>query len=80
LKKPSFDNVTKANTPSQLNRKNTMIKEPHTYDHADLIPEDYEDHLMREELIKNRNADPFKLLGVSNEDKLTFFLLKWKFN
>ena len=35
---------------------------------------------MREELIKNRNADPFKLLGVSNEDKLTFFLLKWKFN
>lgn len=57
-----------------------MIKEPHTYDHADLIPEDYEDHLMREELIKNRNADPFKLLGVSNEDKLTFFLLKWKFN
>jgi hypothetical protein len=63
-----------------LHRKSTIIKEPHIHDNADLIPEDYEDHLMREELIKNRNADPFKLLGVSNEDKLTFFLLKWKFN
>lgn len=24
--------------------------------------------------------DPFKLLGVSNDDKMTFFLLKWVFN
>lgn len=35
---------------------------------------------MREELLKQRNRDPFKLLGVSNEDKMTFFLLKWVFN
>lgn len=35
---------------------------------------------MREELLKQRNKDPFKLLGVSNEDKMTFFLLKWVFN
>jgi hypothetical protein len=35
---------------------------------------------MREELLKNRNKDPFKLLGVSNEDKMAFFLLKWVFN
>jgi len=80
MKKPNFDNVTKVNTPSHLNRKSTLIKESHTQNNTDLIPEDYEDHLMREELIRNRNADPFKLLGVSNEDKLTFFLLKWKFN
>lgn len=24
--------------------------------------------------------DPFKLLGVSQEDKMSFFLLKWVFN
>lgn len=35
---------------------------------------------MREELLKKRNDDPFKLLGVKNEDKMTFFLLKWVFN
>jgi hypothetical protein len=67
--------VTKVNTPSQLHRKSTNRTE-----NADLIPEDYEDHLIREELLKHSNADPFRLLGVSNEDKLIFFLLKWKFN
>lgn len=35
---------------------------------------------MREELLEKRNKDPFKLLGVSNEDKMSFFLLKWVFN
>lgn len=25
-------------------------------------------------------GDPFKLLGVQNEDKMAFFLLKWVFN
>lgn len=35
---------------------------------------------MREELLAKRNRDPFKLLGVSNEDKMSFFLLKWVFN
>lgn len=39
-----------------------------------------EDHLLREELLKNRNADPFKILNVTNEEKIIFFLLKWKFN
>jgi hypothetical protein len=45
-----------------------------------LIPEGYDEHLMREELLEKRNKDPFKLLGVSNEDKMSFFLLKWVFN
>jgi len=35
---------------------------------------------MRESLLKKLNDDPFKLLGVSNEDKMSFFLLKWIFN
>lgn len=43
------------------------------------MPEGYENHLMREELLRS-TKDPFKLLGVSNEDKMAFFLLKWVFN
>jgi hypothetical protein len=35
---------------------------------------------MRQELLETRNRDPFKLLGVSAEDKMTFYLLKWVFN
>ena len=34
---------------------------------------------MREELLDQRK-DPFKVLGVSQEDKMTFFLLKWVFD
>jgi len=44
------------------------------------MPEGYENHLMREELVKKTQQDPFKLLGVSNDDKMAFFLLKWVFN
>ena len=43
------------------------------------MPDGYENHLMREELLRS-TKDPFKLLGVSNEDKMAFFLLKWVFN
>ncbi len=50
------------------------------FDPEELIPEGFEDHLMREGLLKKRNDDPFKLLGISNEDKMTYFLLKWVFN
>ena len=50
------------------------------YEAGDLMPVDYEAHLMREELTKSKKVDPFKLLGVSAEDKMTFFLLKWVFN
>jgi hypothetical protein len=50
------------------------------YETDDLMPTDYDAHLMREELTKSKKIDPFKLLGVSAEDKMTFFLLKWVFN
>lgn len=43
------------------------------------MPEGYEEHLMREDLMDTRK-DPFKVLGVSPEDKMTFFLLKWVFD
>ena len=35
---------------------------------------------MRQELLKKRDEDPFHYLGVSAEDKMSFFLLKWVFN
>ena len=35
---------------------------------------------MRQELLKKRDDDPFAYLGVSAEDKMSFFLLKWVFN
>jgi hypothetical protein len=44
-----------------------------------LLPEEYEDYLVKIALPKSK-ADPFKVLGVSNEDKMAFFLLKWIFN
>ena len=50
------------------------------YEAEYLMPNEYEDHLLREEVIRQRDDDPFKLLGVSNEDKMAFFLLKWVFN
>lgn len=52
------------------------------YDDNDLIPAGYEDNLLRTNLrdAHTKNMDPFELLGVSNEDKMTFFLLKWVFN
>ena len=62
------------------NRELQKSKTHKTLDQEALIPEGYEDHLMREELLKKRNDDPFKLLGVSGDDKMTFFLLKWVFN
>ena len=57
-----------------------MDKQRSKYDPEELIPEGFENHLMREGLLKKRNNDPFKLLGVSSEDKMSFFLLKWVFN
>lgn len=43
------------------------------------MPDGYEEHLMREALLDTRK-DPFKVLSVSPEDKMTFFLLKWVFD
>jgi len=31
-------------------------------------------------MLSKRIDDPFKALGVTREDKMTFFLLKWVFN
>jgi len=49
------------------------------FDKNFLMPDGYDDLLMREELLNSRK-DPFKVLGVSPEDKMTYFLLKWVFD
>lgn len=60
------------------------------YDPESLIPSDYEEQLIQKKQQEDKlrgsavgasnSKDPFKRLGVSNEDKMTFFLLKWVFN
>jgi hypothetical protein len=79
MEKPKFD-VLLSKSPPKNSKHLPLSKERPKYDAEDLIPEGFENHLMREGLLKKRNADPFKLLGVSNEDKMSFFLLKWIFN
>lgn len=81
MEKPKFDVIlASSKSPSKRQSGPLGLKQKQKYDTEDLIPEGFEDHLMREGLLKKRNADPFKLLGVSNEDKMSFFLLKWIFN
>lgn len=87
MEKPDFDITTKnRKSPSKKARKYTTVvgaeidfKPSGKFEKDVLMPEGYEDLLMREELMDTRK-DPFKVLGVSPEDKMTFFLLKWVFD
>ena len=87
MEQPDFDITTKDKTsPSKKARKYTTVvgaeidfKPSGKFDKDFLMPEGYEEHLMREELLDTRK-DPFKVLGVSPEDKMTFYLLKWVFD
>lgn len=88
---PKFDITTKnQSSPSRWKNhfKENMTKSiEQRQREEDLMPEGYDDYLMREEVLKQKqkqakasHADQFKMLGVNNEDKMTFFLLKWVFN
>ena len=87
MKMPDFDITTKGTgSPSKLASKfkptfgaSVQHQASGKYDPDQLMPEGYEHHLMREELLRS-DKDPFKVLGVSNEDKMSFFLLKWVYN
>ena len=87
FEQPDFDVTTKSKTsPSKRAKKYTTVvgaeidlKPSGKFDKDFLMPEGYEEHLMREELLNTRK-DPFRVLGVSQEDKMTFFLLKWVFD
>ena len=84
---PDFDITTKnRKSPSKKARKYTTVvgaeidfKPSGKFEKDTLMPEGYEDQLMREALMDTRK-DPFKVLGVSPEDKMAFFLLKWVFD
>lgn len=81
MKKEDFDTVTRnGQSPSKRtkNFKDKMSKSFQLKDGEILIPDNYEHHLIRQPF-KN-NEDPFKALGVTKDDKMTFFLLKWVFN
>jgi len=87
FEKPEYDVTTKnRKSPSKRAKKYTSVvgaeidfKPSGKFDKDFLMPEGYEDHLLRSELLDTRK-DPFKVLGVSPEDKMTFFLLKWVFD
>lgn len=86
LKMEDFDFVTKnPGSPSRRHMNYIAYKAKMASSKAgpgaDLIPHGYEEHLVRSELLNPKGkGDPFKLLGVSNEDKMAFFLLKWVYN
>ena len=47
---------------------------------GELLPQQYDKALMHTSMLSKKVEDPFKEFGVSREDKMTFFLLKWVFN
>ena len=78
-------------SPSKKSKRFSSSKERNgnKYEPESLIPSDYDQQLIQKKQEEDRlrgshansNAkDPFRRLGVSNEDKMTFFLLKWIFN
>lgn len=80
MEKEDFDTVTRVMSPSKKAARFAAKGYASKYDESTLIPDGYEDDLLRVGEIERRNKDPFKSLGVSDEDKMTFFLLKWVFN
>ena len=73
-------------SPSKKAKKYTTVigaeldfKPSGKFDKDTLMPDGYDQALMREALLDTRK-DPFRVLGVSPEDKMTFFLLKWVFD
>ena len=91
MRKEDFDRFTKGpESPAKSSMRFTQRSNSKTrgaaYDSSALIPEDYDEKLMvQKQLEEDRKQealkkDKFRSLGVSNEDKMTFFLLKWIFN
>ena len=87
LKKEDFERYIQG--PSSPSKKNKLSaskeRSAAKYEPESLIPQGYEDQLLQKRKEEGGNVfanskDPFKRLGVSNEDKMTFFLLKWIFN
>ncbi len=78
-------------SPSKSARRFSSKDKSGKYEPDSLIPSNYDQELIKRQEEENKqklmesgqlnnSKDPFKRLGVSNEDKMTFFLLKWIFN
>lgn len=76
-------------SPSKKSKRFNSKEKQGKYEPESLLPSDYDQQLINKKLEEDRvrnghgysnSKDPFRRLGVSNEDKMTFFLLKWIFN
>jgi hypothetical protein len=72
--KEDFDFTTKNAFSPSRRAKNYKSNEQHK---SQELPEGYEQHLVR---LPSPTKDTFNQLGVSKQDKMAFFLLKWVFN
>lgn len=91
MAKEDFDRYTKGReSPSKQTYRYKVTddkKNPfNRYEQDSLLPKTYEDELIKQNTSDalrrsfQTNEDEFKQLGVNNEDKMTYFLLKWVFN
>lgn len=90
MRKEDFDRYTKGpESPAKSSMRFTQrsnSKNRLAYDSNALIPQDYDETLLvqkqleEQKKLESMKKDKFRNLGVSNEDKMTFFLLKWIFN
>lgn len=90
MKKEDFEIYMRGpDSPSKQSKRFHSKERGSKYEPDSLIPSDYDQKLIDRKLEDDKmrgsqgfsnSKDPFKRLGVSNEDKMTFFLLKWIFN
>jgi hypothetical protein len=90
MKKEDFEIYMRGpESPSKKTKLYHSKEKGSKYEPDSLLPADYEQQLitkkheedkLRGSVGQSNSKDPFKRLGVSNEDKMTFFLLKWIFN
>lgn len=76
-----FDITTKSQFSPSKRTLNYTQKTPQTAQSLDLIPAGYEEHIVRQDLLNAvQEIDPFVKHGITSEEKMSFFLLKWVFN
>lgn len=88
MKKEDFEIYMRGpESPSKSSKRFHSKERGGKYEPESLLPADYDQQLINKKLEEDKHTnaysnskDPFKRLGVSNEDKMTFFLLKWIFN
>ena len=93
MAKEDFDLHTKGEgSPSKQTYRYKVTRdkkgEGNRYDSEQLMPKSYDEDVLQKQRdeddlrrsMQTNKDDQFRELGVANEDKMTFFLLKWVFN